>query len=320
MGWHAPLSTVTAYGADAGHLHSVAFDPAVPTTFAAAANDGEVLVWKAGQPPFGAPTAGAGPAREAVTSVGHDTIRLSGPHARAITGVGDIERVALSENGDWLAAASPAGLVRVWSTSSGGPIGRIATGQITALAVDDKGEKAATGSASGAVRLWDVRTGGAVGSVLRGQSDEVDAIAFSPNGKLLATGGADSAAFLWDVTTQRKLAALRLGQPISSLAFSPDGQLLATGQADGIRVWDARAHVLLADRFGDPATSEVAFTSDERLVSDGPQGPHIWDGFLWSDYADLRRRVCSLVFPGITKDEWHELAPTLKYRKTCPVD
>jgi len=43
----------------------------------------------------------------------------------------------------------------------------------------------------------------------------------------------------------------------------------------------------------------------------------VWDGILWSNYDDLRRQVCSLLFPGLTKDEWRELAPQLRYRETC---
>jgi WD40 repeat protein len=320
--WDARVKTQQdAFSADAGHLHAVAFDPADSQTFAAAANDGEVLVWKIGHAAFGAPTAGADAGRERVTYSGGDTIRLSGPHARTIAGAGRVARVSLSDNGDWVAAFAPDGFVRVWSTASGGLIARIATGQITALAVDDKGQKLATGVGSGAVRLWDVRTQRLIHPVLRGHSAEVRAIAFSPTQTTLATGGADSATYLWDVRTHRKLAALRLGQQISSLAFSPDGRLLATGQDDGVRLWDARAHTLLADRFGGSARY-VAFSSDgQRLVSEdatGDRSTHVWDGILWSTNADLRRQVCDLVFPGITRSEWNELAPNVKYRKSCP--
>jgi WD40 repeat protein len=308
------------YGADGGHLHAVAFSPTALSMFAAAANYGAILVWKAEHPAFGTPTTDAETGRELATPRAGGVVELSGPHPRMIAGAGDIERVALSDNGEWLAAATSAGLVRVWPTASGGPIARIETGPVTALAVDDKGELVAGGTASGLVRLWDVGAARRVDPALRASSARVDVVAFSPKGAMLATSGEDATTYLWDVRTHRKLAALRVGPQASSLDFSPDGRLLATGQGDGVRLWDTRAHIRLVDHVGSWSVTDVAFSPDgRRLLSRDTDGLHVWDGILWSDYDDLRRQVCSLVFPGIARGaEWRELAPNLGYRETCP--
>jgi WD40 repeat protein len=148
----------------------------------------------------------------------------------------------------------------------------------------------------------------------------VDVVAFSPKGAMLATSGEDATTYLWDVRTHRKLAALRVGPQASSLDFSPDGRLLATGQGDGVRLWDTRAHIRLVDHVGSWSVTDVAFSPDgRRLLSRDTDGLHVWDGILWSDYEDLQRQVCSLVFPGIARGaEWRELAPNLGYRETCP--
>jgi WD40 repeat protein len=284
---------------DAGHLHSVAFDPNDGHTLAAAANDGEVVVWREGKLAFGTPTP------QTASLVPDASARGENP--------------AFSEDREWVTAESADGWARIWATSPRKLAGRIRVGTASALAIDNSGDTLAVGYASGAVQLWDVKSSARIGAALRGDTDAVHAVAFSPDGATLASGGSDAATYLWDVRSRDRLGALRLGGGVMSLAFSPNGRMLATGQEDGVRLWDVRSHLLLADAFGDIVPTELGFSADGRLLAGrNANGRRLWSGILWSDDRDRQRQVCALVHGGITLDEWREVAPTISYRPTCP--
>ena len=109
-------------------------------------------------------------------------------------------------------------------------------------------------------------------------------------------------------------------QSITGLALSPDGSTLATAALDKtVRLWDVRSF----RRLGDPLAGSVyavAFSPDGRtLAGGGFDGKvRLWEGIFWDSPAELRERICSLVWGNLTENEWQQYVPGLPYRASCP--
>ncbi len=163
--------------------------------------------------------------------------------------------VAISLNGQYWAAGSRRGEVRVWREE--GRLLHLAwqahSDTVRALAFSPDGRTLATGSWDGSIKLWDIERGTL--SVVCGQgeqrgqvsllwaswvTDNIESLAFAPDGRMLASGGDNATVQLWDTASGAHRQTLS-GQngPVFALAWSPDGSLLASGGVDGdIRLWE----------------------------------------------------------------------------------
>ena len=165
--------------------------------------------------------------------------------------------VAISRNGEYWAAGSWRGEMRVWQ--QGGQslhlVWQAHTDTVSTLAFSPDERLLATGSWDGTIKVWDLErgtlSGGQAGpgeepgrlshSLLwtSWQTDSIQSLAFAPDGRMLASGGDDTIVRLWDATSGTNLQML-LGppSPVYTVAWSPDGSLLASGGFDGrIRLW-----------------------------------------------------------------------------------
>ncbi|HEX6478200.1 MAG TPA: LuxR C-terminal-related transcriptional regulator [Ktedonobacteraceae bacterium] len=148
--------------------------------------------------------------------------------------------VAISRNGQYWAAGSWRGKVRVWQ--QGGKLLYLAwqahTSTVSTLAFSPDGRTLATGSWDGALKLWDVESGDLLWTSWR--TNNIQTLAFSPDGHMIASGGNDGTVQLWDARqgTHRQTLPGQSGA-VYALAWSPDGRLLASGGLDGgIRLWE----------------------------------------------------------------------------------
>jgi len=149
--------------------------------------------------------------------------------------------VAISRSGQYRAAASQRGEVRVWREA--GQILHLVwqahTDMVTSLAFSPDERTLATGSWDGALKLWDVESRAALWSGW--QTKATICLAFAPGGSLLASGGYEATVRLWDVKLGTALEDVPHPGPVLSLAWSPDGRLLASGDFAGtIRLWEMR--------------------------------------------------------------------------------
>jgi WD40 repeat protein len=151
-----------------------------------------------------------------------------------------IATVTVSPNGQYWAAASRQGDVRVWRDT--GQTLHLAwkpyTDPIWGLAFSPNGHILATGSMNGPLKLWDVKSGALLWTA--GLATNAHGLAFAPNGDLLATcGGTDRLVRIWSLQSDKEVQTLAHPNPLCSLAWSPDGRLIASGDFEGcIRIWN----------------------------------------------------------------------------------
>jgi WD40 repeat protein/transcriptional regulator with XRE-family HTH domain len=149
-----------------------------------------------------------------------------------------ITAVVISRSGQYWAALSRRGEVRVWR--EGGKLLHLAwqahSDTSLALALSPDEHALASASEDGSVKLWDVESGALLWS--RWSTQGTWCLSFSPDGRLLASGGVETTVRLWDPKLGTLLEELPHPSSVISLAWSPDGHLLASGDFAGtIRLW-----------------------------------------------------------------------------------
>ena len=191
--------------------------------------------------------------------------------------------VAISRTGQYWAAGSRRGKVRVWG--AGGQtlhlIWQAHTDMVWALAFSPDGRTLASGSHDGSIKLWDLDSGGLLWTGWH--TDTINTVAFAPDGSLLATSGTDAIVRLWDPKLGTHLQNLPHPGPVFSLAWSSDGRLLASGDFEGkIRVWEIQKtgpSTCVQTLTGHTNwVRGLAFAPDGRILASGS-----WDGTvkLW---------------------------------------
>src|SRR5260370_37023540 len=140
-----------------------------------------------------------------------------------------IGAVAISRCGQYWAAGSMRGEVRVWREAGQTLhlVWQAHTDIVTALAFSPDERTLATGSWDGALKLWDVESRALLWSGW--QTKGPTCLAFAPAGRLLATGGLEVTVRLWDAKLRTPLQDVPHPGAVFSLAFSPDRRLHPSG-------------------------------------------------------------------------------------------
>jgi WD40 repeat protein/transcriptional regulator with XRE-family HTH domain len=154
--------------------------------------------------------------------------------------------VAVSHSGQYWAAGSKRGEVRVWR--DGGRtlhlVWQAHTDTTSTLAFSLDERLLASGSWDGSLKLWDLEHGTLLWERL---TSNINCLAFAPDGSLLAHGGDDALIQIWHVTSETLVQTLAdQGGAVHAMAWSPDGKLLASSGFDGrIRVWEIQNKICL---------------------------------------------------------------------------
>ena len=156
-----------------------------------------------------------------------------------------VTRVAFSPDGQYMLTAHQGGLVRLWDSHAGKPVGELMghTDAVNSAAFSPDGKYIATASNDKTVRLWSVKTREEIRQ-FTGHTELVWSVTFAADGKTIVTASADGTARLWDVQSGKELRRF-VGHTagVENLAISPDGKHLATVSDDGTaRLWDVDYH------------------------------------------------------------------------------
>ncbi len=180
--------------------------------------------------------------------------------------------VAISRNGQYWAAGSTRGEVRVWRER----------GKVLHLAWQGHNDtvRALAFSPDGAIKLWDIESGALLWTSWH--TNNIQRIAFAPDGGTLASSGGDATIRLWEVESLRCLQTLAgHTDRVHSVGWSPDGRTLAScGLDQTIWLWDAQQGSYRTVLHGHTAgVYDLAFTPDSRnLLSGSDDGTlRLWD-------------------------------------------
>ncbi len=117
------------------------------------------------------------------------------------------------------------------------------TAKIEALAFDPEGNQLATADAAGLIKVWRVTPDGGLAhqANLLGHTGAVTSLSFTPGGRTLASGGADRTVVLWDpITGQERLTLTGHADRLLQVQFTTDGNTLLTVSRDGsVKRWRA---------------------------------------------------------------------------------
>ncbi|MFD8098387.1 TIR domain-containing protein [Nocardia fluminea] len=198
-------------------------------------------------------------------------------------GIDAVISVAVSRDGNTVAAAMSDGSLHLWDANTRTLISRLPVeGGIKSLAFGADPRRVFTGGRDGALREWNIDTGEALRS-RRGSGGVVNSIAASSDGNWIVTAEGTEVRVTDLRSMQSEISQLRQPNfPIDSVAISEDGSLIASSGADEkVRFWQTSASTLklepagYADGHHGPVFS-VGFRSGSdgslQVISSG------WDG------------------------------------------
>ena len=195
---------------------------------------------------------------------------------------GSILTVALSPDGELLAAGTANHEVRLWQTATGTLQQNFQghTNRVRAVAFNADSDTIVSGSDDGTVRLWDTKIG-QCRRTLYGHTNRVRAVAFNADSDTIVSGSDDGTVRLWDVEKNRSRVLQGHTGQVYTVAFSPDGKIAASGSEDQtIRLWDIKTARCL--RILTSQTNQiyaVAFSPDGKTLASGSEEKAIqfWD-------------------------------------------
>lgn len=187
----------------------------------------------------------------------------------------DAIKVAVSPDGNWIAAGLSDGTIRVWSAANPTPgrEWRAHMGDMGFLGFSPDSKMVLTAGSDHLVRLWDVASG-KKRHELRGHEGLVMDAVFMPDSARLVTADLKGTIIVWDTRTGGKLAGPPAHAAMAGLDLSKDGARLASFSWDRTaKVWDTKSWRELATfTHRDQVDSGAISPDGTRLATATPYG------------------------------------------------
>ena len=120
----------------------------------------------------------------------------TGREVRRLEDASDVEDVAFSPDGQWIAAGGRDKMVRIWEFRTGRPNQQMSLAEeINAVAFSPDGKFLAAAGSGRTARVWELSTGREIQRLTTG--GKANSVAFSPDGQYIATASSDRTARVW---------------------------------------------------------------------------------------------------------------------------
>lgn len=208
-----------------------------------------------------------------------DTLTIYHGHTR------NIESVAWSPDGTYIASGDGKGTIQVWNATTESLSFSIKHANwVSAVAWSPDGKRLATGSHDQMVNIWRTDSGGSL-FTFREHKSQVSTLAWSPDGRHIASGSWDGVVMLWDATSGTIVCTYRHFVPVGTAAvhalqWSPDSKYVASaGEDKTVQLWDISTgkQVLIYRKHTD-TIMDIAWTRDgTHIASTGyDQTVQVW--------------------------------------------
>jgi WD40 repeat protein len=185
---------------------------------------------------------------------------------------GEVQAVAISANGKYIASGSADCLVRIYDEASRRLLRSLAghTRPVSAIAFSPDSRLAASGSYDKTIKIWNAADGKLV-RTLTGHTDFVWSLAFSPDGSRMISGSEDQTIRIWNLDADTPPEIISTTSPISRVTVSPDGHtVLALRNFDkSVLLWDVRAKRISGTLSNDTTEHSDLRTRSMALSQDG---------------------------------------------------
>ncbi len=176
--------------------------------------------------------------------------------------------LAVSPDGQWLAAGDVNNQVHIWKIATGELVFVLEghADYVTDVAFSPDGSLLISAGADGSLRFWDPLTGQLLHTYW-GFTDGLSQVLFHPDGRRLLVKVVDAPYQVWDIQAGSRVDELGI-EPGDLLNFSPDGSRLASKIGQAIQVWDAAIYQPLHSFEDYRALAEaIEFSPDGRSLA-----------------------------------------------------